>query len=357
MMRIWLKKNFFTEKEHTIVENNEMRVIAFKYSTGVEALKVENCKGYFIILPFQGQQIWRAKFCGKDLTMKTLIEEPVKTTEYLKTYGGFMLHCGIDAFGVPQADDNHSLHGELPNIEYDEAYIDCGEDYISVGGNLYFNESLNRNYVFSPECKLYKNDTVIKISVGIENRRCTPMEYMYLCHINFRPVDGAELIYSAKCDKDNIKISKIISEDTPKDKAEALLKYMNELEEDPQLHNTIDKNQLYDPEICMFINYKGDENNRAYTLQKTDDGACYVSHPIDVLPQAVRWIARNGNEDCMGMVLPATAEHLGYMNAKRKGQIKVLGPNEKLNFYIEAGYIDEKKALDIKNKIDTIINN
>ena len=353
-MKIWLKKSFFEEKEYTLIENGQMRVTAFKYSTGVEALKIENSKGNFIILPFQGQQIWRAQFLGKELTMKTLIDEPVKTNEYLKNYGGFILHCGLDAIGVPQEDDKHSLHGELPNAEYNKAYIECNEEYIAVGGSLYMNESLNRNYVFSPECRLYKDDTILKLFVSIENRRCSPMEYMYLCHINFRPFDGAELIYSAFYDKDNIEISKIISDNTPEDKAKELLEYMVKLEEKPQIHHIIDKNQPYDPEICMFIKYMGDEDNRAYTLQKCRDGACYVSHSVDILPKAVRWIARNGNEDCMGMVLPATAEHLGYMNAKRKGQIKVLEPNEKLVFCIEAGYIDSKKALDIENKIEAI---
>lgn len=353
-MKIWLKRSFFDEKEHILAESAQMRVTAFRYSTGVEALRVENSKGNFIILPFQGQQIWRAEFLGKELTMKTLIDEPVKTNEYLKTYGGFILHCGLGAFGVPQEDDNHPLHGELPNAQYNKAYIECNEEYIAVGGSFYMNESLNRNYVFSPECRLYKDDSILKIYVSIENRRCSPMEYMYLCHINFRPIDGAELIYSAFCDKDNIEISKIISNTTPEDKAKKLLDYMLMLEENPRIHNVVNENQPYDPEICMFIKYIADEDNRAYTLQKDEDGACYVSHPVDVLPKAVRWIARNGNEDCMGMVLPATAEHLGYMNAKRKGQIKVLKPNEKLVFCIEAGYIDGKKAVDIENKIETI---
>ena len=106
-MRIHLKKEFFAEKEFVFLEHGKMKVTFFRYSTGIEAIKVENSKGYFIILPFQGQQIWRAGFLGHELTMKTKFEEPVPTLEYLKTYGGFLLHCGISAFGVPQADDNH----------------------------------------------------------------------------------------------------------------------------------------------------------------------------------------------------------------------------------------------------------
>lgn len=131
-MRINLRKDFFSEKEFVLLENKSMRATCFRYSTGVEAVKVENSKGYFIILPFQGQQVWRAGFLGHELTMKTKFEEPVPTLEYLKTYGSFLLHCGISSFGA--ADSSHPQHGEIPNALYRKAYIECGDDYIAVGG-------------------------------------------------------------------------------------------------------------------------------------------------------------------------------------------------------------------------------
>lgn len=56
----------------------------------------------------------------------------------------------------------------------------------------------------------------------------------------------------------------------------------------------------------------------------------------------------------MGMVLPATAEHLGYENAKNKKQLKVLQPNETLEFYIEAGYISKTDAEVVKEKIESL---
>ena len=74
-MRINIRKEFFREKEFVFMENGQFKVTFFRYSTGVEAIRVENSKGYFIILPFQGQQIWRAGFLGHELTMKTKFEE------------------------------------------------------------------------------------------------------------------------------------------------------------------------------------------------------------------------------------------------------------------------------------------
>lgn len=344
-MRINIRKEFFREKEFVFLENGQFKVTFFRYSTGVEAIKVENSKGYFIILPFQGQQIWRAGFLGHELTMKTKFDEPVPTLEYLKTYGGFLLHCGICAFGVPQADDNHPQHGEIPNAPYQRAYIECEEDYVAVGGYLDYDVSFTRNYTFRPECRLYKDDTVLKLHMQLENRRTSPMEYMYLCHINFCRVEGAKLMYSTPYDSDHVKVYKSVGDNLPEEHAKKLRDYMDKLEKDPSLHHVIDApGQIYDPEICFMVMYDGDEENRAYTLQYNEEGACYVNHPVDVLPYAIRWMSKTGDEASCGMVLPCTAEHLGYQNAKRKGMIKTLSGNETLEFTIEAGYLDKPQA-------------
>ena len=57
----------------------------------------------------------------------------------------------------------------------------------------------------------------------------------------------------------------------------------------------------------------------------------------------------------MGMVLPATAEHLGYMNAKKNGQIKILGAKEKIEFMLEVGYIQKIETTEVIEKINAII--
>lgn len=342
-MRIHLKKDFFSEKEFVLLENKSMRATCFRYSTGVEAVKVENSKGYFIILPFQGQQIWRAGFLGHELTMKTMFDEPVLTLDFMETYGGFLLHCGINSMGAP--DDSHPQHGEAPNAVYQKAYIECGEDYIAVGGSFDYDVSFTRNYTLSPECRLYEDDTVLKLHVQLENRRTDPMEYMYLCHINFRPINEAQLMYSADYDREHIKVHKIIGDDVPEAQAMELREYMEQLEAVPAKHHKIGApGQIYNPEICFTVMYKGDEQGRGYTLQKTEDGACYVSHPVDVLPYVIRWMSRTGDEDACGIALPATAEHLGYQYAKRNGQIKILEGGQSISFDIEAGWLESERA-------------
>ncbi len=355
-MIININKQMFTNKEFVLLEDKSFKISAFKYSTGVEALKAENDKGYFIILPYQGQQIWRASFMGEDLVMKTTFDEPVPNKTYLETYGGFLLHCGINSFGAPE--EGYPQHGEIPNADYDSAYIKIDEDengkYIAVGGTLEYNKSFVKRYVFHPECKLYENSTLLNIDIELENKRNTPMEYMYLCHINFHPIDGAELIYSAKYDSEHIKVYKPQEKPLDRDGIK-LYEYMEKIEENPVIHHKVGaEGQFYSPEMCLGIKYNADEAGRAHTMQYTDNGAFYVSHPVDVLPMAIRWISRTGVEDSMGMVLPATGEHLGYTYAKQNGQTKFLEPYGVLKYTIQAGYLDKANADCMKEKIEKI---
>ena len=360
-MKINLKRGFFAREAYELVNYGDIKVTAFAYPSGIEALKVENQKGSFVILPFHGQQLWNFTFGGRNLTMNTTIKEPVYSDHYLGTYGGFLYHCGVAAFGAPQPEDTHPQHGEIPNIEYDEAYIICDEDekgrYIAIGGVLNYDKAFVRKYQFCPECRLYEDASVIKLDVSIENMKNSPMEYMYLCHINFKPIDGAKLVYSAKRDAEHIKVHKIVSPDLPKEHAEKLKNFMDKVQENPAYHDTVGvADECYDPEICFAIKYEGDENNRAYTMQyKKGEGACYVSHPIDALPVGVRWISKTPDESSMGMVLPATSEHLGYLDSKKKGYVKTLGPREKLSFFMEIGYLEDAEASVVENKINDMI--
>jgi hypothetical protein len=361
--KIYLSKESFTPKESLFLENGSMKAYIFSYSTGVAAIRVENKNGYFIILPYQGQQIWRANFLGEELVMRSTFCEPHPTQDYLATYGGFLLHCGICAMGVPTSpEDDHPLHGEIPNVEYQTVYLLSGEDkngkYIAVSGEYRHDFAFNRNYNFIPECRLYEHETVMDVSVGIKNLRSTPLEYMYLCHINFRPVDGSELIYSTKYDPQHIKVHKIINDSTPPEKAKPLANYMDSLSENPELHHKVGApNQYYDPEICFAIRYLADEYGMAHTLQRLPDGkSFYVSHPTEALPVGVRWISRTGDEDAMGMVLPATSEHLGYTKAKKVGMVPVLAPKSEISFSLKVGLLDENRADSIVKKIEDIVN-
>lgn len=357
--RFYLTPSLFTQRETLLLDNGAMKAYAFCYSTGVAALRIENKKGYFIILPYQGQQIWRAEFLGQPLVMQTTFEEPVPSQVYLETYGGFLLHCGVQSMGAPS--DKYPHHGELPNAPYQTAFLLSGRDekgaYIAVSGHRQCNIGFTLNYRFTPECRLYEDGTVLQVSATLENLRGEAMPYMYLCHINFRPIDGGELVYSTKYDKEHVTVCKAVPDTLPTEQAKALSDYMDAVQENPALHHKVGApEQCYNPEICFILRYMADENGMAHTMQKLPDGkAFYVSHPAELLPVGVRWISRTDDEASMGMILPATAEHFGREHAEKTGQMKVLAPRSKICFNMTAGILEADCADKVEKKIQDIV--
>ena len=148
-VRIDLHRSSFESRERRLLETGEFTVSAFRYDSGIEALRVCNARGEIIVLPFKGQQIWRAGFDGRDLTMRSMFDEPVDTQVYLETYGAFMIHCGLAGLGAPGPDDTHPLHGELPNAPFQKAWlvIDEGEGTLVVGGSYRHTVAFSTNYL------------------------------------------------------------------------------------------------------------------------------------------------------------------------------------------------------------------
>ena len=76
---LYLQPEFFGEQEKLLVRHATLSAYAFRYPTGVCALRLENEMGQLIMLPFQGQQIWSAEFGERNLTMKSMFDEPNAT--------------------------------------------------------------------------------------------------------------------------------------------------------------------------------------------------------------------------------------------------------------------------------------
>ncbi|MGB4803261.1 MAG: DUF4432 domain-containing protein, partial [Anaerolineae bacterium] len=54
----------FGERERLLLECGPLTASAFRYDSGVCALRLRNELGELVMLPFQGQQIWSAAFGG-----------------------------------------------------------------------------------------------------------------------------------------------------------------------------------------------------------------------------------------------------------------------------------------------------
>jgi hypothetical protein len=347
---IHLHRNFFDDAERRIVARGELAAAAFTYPGGVAGLRLANARGAIVVLPWQGQQVWDAAFDGRTLTMKSMFERPRPTREYLATYGAFLVHCGATAMGVPSAarGDTHPLHGELPNAPYDTAFVAAGEDargrYLAVGGEYRHTLAFTCNYSARPLVKLYEGSTMLSIAIEIENLKRSPMDFMYMAHVNFRPLDGGRLVYSAPCTPKSVRVRGAPTHiPVPPGHAE----FLQELARDPSRHNVFTPGQAYDPEAVLYIDYRADPGGWAHSMMVHPDGhASCIRHKPAELAHGVRWISRTPDQDCLGIVLPSTAEPEGYAAEKAKGNVRPLAGGATVRCEIEAGLLTpvEEKA-------------
>ena len=343
--KIYLCRESFACMRRVLLESGEFRVETFRYSTGVEALRVSNSRGSFTILPFMGQMVWRCDFDGRELTMKSIHEEPQRCkTCFTESYGCFLMHCGLTAMGNPASEDTHVGHAELPIAPYQEAWMgigcDAAGDYIEVGGSFVNRMCFTHDYSFSPLVRLRSGAAKLEVEVSISNRKDIPLEYYYLCHVNHRPVDGSRIVESP------LAKSPIINHEVPdgyyKPWADATNAFLRRLDEDWTLQSVIGaEGESYRPEIVSCYFHRPDEDGFATVKQVFPGGAgaVYVKYRPEELPYATRWIARTVDEDAMGMCLPATAEHKGLSYCRRHGQQRFLESGESVVFHVETGLL------------------
>lgn len=355
---IHLQPSMFGERERVLLQAGALSAVAFCYDTGVCGLRLRNELGSLVMLPYQGQQIWSAEFGGRELTMKSMFDAPRPTQDYLSTYGGFLLHCGATAMGVPTDADSHPLHGELPNAPYQRAYVVTGSDargaYIGLGGAYQFTVAFSHNYVARPLVKLYANSSLFDVTMVIDNLKHVDMELMYLAHINFRPVDQGRLVYTAPCDAEHVRVRKSIPSHVHP--LPGYAQFLAELERNPQKHNLLTPDLVFDPEVVFFLDYIADQQGWAHSMQVHPDGSAdYVAHKPGQLDTGVRWISRTPDQDALGLILPATAEPEGYAAEKAKGNIKVIPARGQFRLDLQIGMLDAEGATAMEEAIAALL--
>ncbi len=355
---VHLRPELFAEKEKTFIESGPLSVSTFRFSSGVCGLRLKNEAGDLVLLPYQGQQVWSAVFNGRDLTMKSMVREPRPNVPFLETFGGFIVHCGATAMGGPSSQDTHPLHGELPNAVYQSAEVILGEDqdgpYIGLSGRYQHSVAFSCNYVAVPCVKLYARANKFWLAMTITNLKNTPMDLMYLAHINFKPVDNARLVYSARPTPEFVHVrTQIPAHIKP---GPGYREFIEELARYPERHHLLAPGLAYDPEVAMSIDYLADSEGWAHTLQVHPDGnADYVRHRPDQLNRCIRWISRTPDQDALG-VEPANSGVEGYLTEKARGNVKTLPAGGKLDCQMEIGVLNASEASKLESKIKKLIS-
>jgi hypothetical protein len=352
-VRLEIARNLFTDKERPLCSMNDISVSAFRYDSGIEALRLSNRRGEIVVLPFKGQQIWSAAFDGRDLTMKSMFDAPVATATYLETYGAFFIHCGLTGMGAPGPTDRHPLHGELPNAPFQRAWLvlDEGAETVTVGGSYRHTVAFAIDYLATSEVVLAAGSAMLAISLSVDNRKRTPMDLMYLAHANFRPVDDGELIYSAPYTAEAVRVRRSIpAHITPKP---GYAEFLAALAADPVLHHRLKPGLAFDPEVAFSIDMRADGEGWAHALQRRPDGtADYIRYRPDQTKNCIRWICRTPDQDAIGMAFPSTSGVEGYTIEKQKGQVVTLPGGQSWRADMHLGALTAAETADVVRRIE-----
>lgn len=319
---------------------------------GVHLLKIDSDRIKLQILPFQGQQIWSASIDGRDLTMKSLVTVPVPTTDYLRNYGGFLVHCGATAMGGPSKEDTHPLHGELPNAPYNRAWIEQGVDdqgieFLEVHGEYLHEVAMTCSYIAHPVIRLTQGSNLVDVSMSITNKAGRDMGLMYMAHVNFLPVDDSEISATHHLMPENFRVITDLPAHVREKARAEFLEFLTRASNYPVLTLNIPAGVDFDPELVAEVDYIGDEEGIGHTLIVHPDGKSdYLSQDVKTTPLGIRYMQRTPDHDCVGTG-PSTSGVTGLISESEKGNVLNLSPGEAFNtsFRFGALNIDETKAL------------
>jgi hypothetical protein len=354
------------ENPGNITKYKGLRVDSFRYNTGVDGLRLANERGYIEVLPFHGHQIWYGEFDGQRLGMESIVTEPKNITDYLRNYGAFVVHCGPRRIG-PSEEEGGDLHGTLPNARFGHNMIECGDDnqgpYIAIKGIVTDHRKKDTafRYRTPSTVKMHAGKTIIDLIMEVHNNHAGPMEIMRLEHVNFLPVAGSELVYSAPCTRETVTVRTKDPKHAPPQKE--LIELREKIIRDPALHNIVPVKPIYDPEIVLYLKYRADRTGWAHSMQVLPNGnAHYIAHRPSEFPIGIRWMRMVAKPDekfpvksALGLCLPSTAEPEGYREEKRKGNVKVIPFKGAYRTRIRVGLLGKSGVSTIREHIENML--
>ncbi|MGC9448104.1 aldose 1-epimerase family protein [Cereibacter johrii] len=358
-IHIPLHRDAFPDRgERPIASGAGFTATAFRYPSGVEALRLTNARGAVTVLPYLGQMIWDAEFDGRRLTMGNGFDGPRAGASILETYGAFAYHAGLLRNGTPGPQDDHPLHGEMPVAAMDSAHLLFGTDgqgpFVELGGHRDHVVGFGPNYRATPRVRLHAEDALIAVEMAVENRSAHPMELMYMLHANFDFVTGGRIVQAAPFTPDRTEVRRAVpGHVTPTPEFLALLE---DLAVNPARMERLTEPDLYAPEQVFYIRDPGtDARGRTRMLMELPAGGAFSAawRPED-LPFCVRWILNDGDAQVAAFALPSTCEPEGYTAEKAKGHVRLLGPGESVRFPVTLGWLGPTEVAEARADIDTM---
>lgn len=351
-MQLPLHRDQFTEAGRVVLASDAFTAAAFRYPTGVEALRIDTPRGHVEVLPFMGQMLWDAAFDGLRLTMKSQFDMPRPAPIIIGTYGCLAFHSGLLRNGVPTAADCYPVHGEFPTAPMDEAGLEIDGDTLRVTGRRDHIEGFGPHYRATPSVTLQAGQTLFDLGMAVENRSFAPMELMYMAHVNFDFLPGARIVQPAPFTPDRTRVRAAVpAHVTPTPDYLALI---DALKDDPARMETLSEPDRYDPEQVFYVRDPAtDPQGLAHLLlqRPAGDGFALSYRPTE-FPKLVRWIFVNRDTEVAAFALPSTCEPEGYLAEKSKGNVRMLAPGETARFSTRLGYVDRDEAAALARNIE-----
>ena len=288
-----LHKRLFTEKPTLVLKNSQFSVSAFVYQSGVQGLRVENSQGHLTILPFLGQMIWDAEFCGQNLKMENMFSEPKPVPTVIETYGCFAFHSGLISNGCPSPEDNHPLHGEMPCAPMDSAWLELTETSLKVCGEYEYVMGFGHHYRAAPSVQLNADSALFDIHMSVTNLASVPMPLQYMCHMNYAYVDDATLTQNIP--EQAIKLRESIPGHVHP--TQKWLDFNQALKSGEVTLNQLNQPQMCDPEIVFFMDNLSQYTASPEFKMRSPAGNTFVTRfKSNELNYATRWILYNGDQ-------------------------------------------------------------
>ena len=343
-----LRRSSFGEKERECVRFRGLAASLFRYGAGVEAIRLSNARGSVVVLPYMGQIVWSATFDGVELAMRSMFREPRPAKTIVETYGCLVYHAGLLRNGVPSPADTHALHGEMPCAEMDEAGVACGVDargaWIAVTGSRDYAMGFGAHYLATPRVVLRPEETGCDVVMDVANLSASPMDLMYLCHVNFDFAEGGRIVQSVPFTPEHVVTRTAIpGHVTPNPDYRA---FLETLAANPARMQRLNEPQRYDPEQVFYIKglSRGDDGLARFLMLRAEGDAFGIAWDPEAMPHTIRWILVNSDQRVAAFAMPATCEPEGYLAEKRKGHVRTLAGGARISFQTRIDYIGVKGA-------------
>jgi hypothetical protein len=356
-VRFNLYHGMFGDRELELVKADDLTVSARRLPNGIEILRAAGPRLTLDILPFRGQQIWQAWVDGQPMGMRGMTAEPRAGHTILESLGAFVYHCGLLGIAAPGTEDDHPLHGELPLAAMDTAHLDLATTasgtFVTVGGTFEYAKAFRAHYLWSPEISFQAAGSTLEVTARIDNRMQSAMPFMYLAHPNFRPVNGAELAYSAPYGPEHVRVRTSVPAhlgDKPGYRAQ-----LAEFQRQPSLHHRFSSDVTFDPEVVFEIDYIADGDGYAHSLQVHPNGeADWIAHRPGDCPVAIRWLSRTPEQDCVALAEPSTSGLTGYTEERRRGHVPELAAGARWETRFQLGRLDPRAASVTRDMIERL---